>query len=456
MVERRCRTTLLAQTEGVAGPLLARNEVNPRADMDLSLAAVRTDTTAPLFSLMPHTPVETSSSRPAVFITHPVLQAVLTATQEMVHRMSSVEGSGVQGAGCAPGERHVFVYNTENTLMSMFVYTGSTLTYEAHYAYDPLGRRIEKREIDHTGGKTIIEQYVYRDEDIVFRINVDPNTGKRAVNQVYTHGELAVDDPVAFSDCPNAVCSSGGWSFFGKDQVQSVEALYNPINFYSKNIIYDSYGNIKNSLENGNSISIIYMYTSRQYDSKGIIYFRNRYYADRSGRFIFIDKIIGSWSYSYSLYNYVTNNPINGNDPYGLYVVRKGTSQQRNLIDIAMRKIKEQYAKRAKKCCKKEFQDRDIDVENYATKETNFPIIYIIIEKRSPCYGKVKVIEHKGKIIPYIYINDKCFNDNNPCNLGSLLFHEFIHIARRDRTDIEDIDFQKKCRFGCIDPTRYK
>ncbi len=226
MVERRCRTTLLAQTENVAGPLLARNEVNPRADIELSLADIHTDTTAPLFSLMPHTPVETSSSQITGFITHPVLQAMLTTTKEMVHRMSSVEGSGVQGAGCAPGERHVFVYNTENTLTGMYVYTGSTLTYEAHYAYDPLGRRIEKREIDHTGGKTIIKQYVYRDEDIVFRIIVDSNTGERAVNQVYTHGELAVDDPVAFSDCPNSVCSSGNWSLPGKDQIQSVEAFF--------------------------------------------------------------------------------------------------------------------------------------------------------------------------------------------------------------------------------------
>ncbi len=33
MVERRCRTTLLAQTESVAGPLLARNEVNLRAEL---------------------------------------------------------------------------------------------------------------------------------------------------------------------------------------------------------------------------------------------------------------------------------------------------------------------------------------------------------------------------------------------------------------------------------------
>ncbi len=46
MVERRCRATLLTQTEGVAEPLRAHHEINPRADMKLSLVDIRTDTTA--------------------------------------------------------------------------------------------------------------------------------------------------------------------------------------------------------------------------------------------------------------------------------------------------------------------------------------------------------------------------------------------------------------------------
>ncbi len=58
MVERRCRATLLALTEGEVGPLPARNEVNPRADMNLSLADIHTDATAPLFSYIPHAPIE--------------------------------------------------------------------------------------------------------------------------------------------------------------------------------------------------------------------------------------------------------------------------------------------------------------------------------------------------------------------------------------------------------------
>ncbi len=106
MVDRRYRATLLALTEGEVGPLPARNEVNPRADMDLSLADIHTNTTAHLFSLIPHTPVETSSQITR-FIMYPVLQAVLTTTKEMAHRMSSVVEADVQGTGCAPGERHM-------------------------------------------------------------------------------------------------------------------------------------------------------------------------------------------------------------------------------------------------------------------------------------------------------------------------------------------------------------
>ncbi len=40
MVERRCRTTLLAQTEGVAGPLPAHNEVNLRTDVAQAIWAL--------------------------------------------------------------------------------------------------------------------------------------------------------------------------------------------------------------------------------------------------------------------------------------------------------------------------------------------------------------------------------------------------------------------------------
>ena len=70
---------------------------------------------------------------------------------------------------------------------------------------------------------------------------MDPNTGVRAVNQVYAHGELAVDDPIVFSDWLNAVCSYGGWSFPDKDQIQFVEAVFRPNTFQTHIQDYSSF-----------------------------------------------------------------------------------------------------------------------------------------------------------------------------------------------------------------------
>ena len=345
MVDRRCRATLLAQTENVAGPLPARNEVNPRTDIDLSLTDIRTDTTAPLFSLMPHTPVETSSSRPAVFITHPVLQAVLTATQEMVHRMSSVVESGVQGAGCAPGERHVFVDNTENTLTGMFVYTGSILTYEAHYVYDPLSRRIKKRETDHTGGKTIIEQYVSNGKHIIMKMTVDAQSGRKKLEALYAYGNTGDDDVVVRLECIQQTCTGSPWKAYVKDRWNSVEGVMDiQRQLIEKNQVYSSYGIPL-------TVSEDFEFTGREYEGLGMYYYRTRYYDARVGRFmqgeVFhrkpilsvgarvrspLERILGRGQYDEPVngYWYGMNHPNMGTDPFGynIYGVYCGSGSE--------------------------------------------------------------------------------------------------------------------------------
>ncbi len=105
------------------------------------------------------------------------------------------------------------------------------------------------------------------------------------MNQVYTHGGLAVDDPVAFSDCPNAVCSSGGWSFLGKDQVQSVEAFFNPDTFTNQTQ-YDSSFGISGNRNNFTPFG----FQSREYGYRHLLFMRTRYVLHDIASFLSFDK----------------------------------------------------------------------------------------------------------------------------------------------------------------------
>ncbi len=101
----------------------------------------------------------------------------------------------------------------------------------------------------------------------------------RAVNQVYTHGGGAVDDPVAFLDCPNAVCSYGGWYFLGKNQDQSVETVFEPDSFEYVLLSYSSSGLARTQS------SILYGRMSREADAEFVYYVRSRYYQTDKGFF---------------------------------------------------------------------------------------------------------------------------------------------------------------------------
>ncbi len=196
-------------------------------------------------------------------------------------------------------------------------------------------------------------KYVYCNEAIVFRIIVDPNTGERAVNQLYPHSELAVDDPVAFTDCPKAMCSSGGWSFPGKDQVQSVETVFEPGASNYVTIVYTSFGLKFSLLADSNKIT--YRYTAREKERYGILYFRKRYYNSVSGMFLSVDSV----RRSFNKYIYAANHPTKLIDPFGMkekenkceckykFSVDESCNKVCNTVLNAIRKACEEGVKRA-------------------------------------------------------------------------------------------------------------
>jgi RHS repeat-associated protein len=74
----------------------------------------------------------------------------------------------------------------------------------------------------------------------------------------------------------------------------------------------------------GQANSNSYKYTGREDDGSGLYYYRARYYSPRLQRFIAEDSI--EFSGGINFYAYVSNNPMNGLDPLGLFNPSKGIS----------------------------------------------------------------------------------------------------------------------------------
>ena len=145
---------------------------------------------------------------------------------------------------------------------------------------------------------------------------VDPGTGQRWVRNVYLHGTLGVDDPVAVYPCDDAACAVIRPLVYAKDHLNSVEALYDvtaqPVVSYG----YSTFGVPVGSVPSLQP----YTYTARGWEGMGnkdIYYMRARYYSSRAGRFIQIekrDRLMPKLDLylipSTNLYNYTNNQPL--------------------------------------------------------------------------------------------------------------------------------------------------
>jgi len=80
---------------------------------------------------------------------------------------------------------------------------------------------------------------------------------------------------------------------------------------------WDSYDSFGKPTASTGSLTNPFQYTAREFDPETSLYFyRARYYDQTLGRFLTEDPI-GFSSGTYNLYNYVSADPINFNDPSG-------------------------------------------------------------------------------------------------------------------------------------------
>lgn len=161
---------------------------------------------------------------------------------------------------------------------------------QARFAYDPIGRRVEKV----AGGVTT--SYAYDGHNILREVR-GSNTLK------YVHGPTA-DEPLALDDGTSL-------SSFHADGLGSVIKTTNASGAVVSARRYDAWGNLEiGAGEPG------YSFTGREWDPEvSLYYYRARYYDSRTGRFVSEDPL--KWKEGTNFFLYVHGNPVIWVDPSG-------------------------------------------------------------------------------------------------------------------------------------------
>jgi RHS repeat-associated protein len=188
-----------------------------------------------------------------------------------------------------------YTWDVRNRLVGINGYKSDCTALTASFAYDALGRRIEKT----INGRTI--QYVYDGLDIVQEIE----NGVPTVNYIRT---MNIDEPLA------RIQSNGTVRYYQPDALGSIIALTDETGTIKTTYSYDPFGNTTVS---GEASDNPFQYTGRENDGTGLYYYRARYYSPQLQRFISEDPI-GLAGDDVNFFSYVGNDPVNYIDPDGL------------------------------------------------------------------------------------------------------------------------------------------
>jgi YD repeat-containing protein len=145
-----------------------------------------------------------------------------------------------------------YEWDYENRLVKVTLLGGTV----AEYAYDPFGRRVEKRLIEN--GSASITRYVYDNEDIILEYD-----GSGSIGNKYLHGP-GIDEPLALTTGKETY-------FYHADGLGSIVALTDRSGKVVQDYQYDSFGNLKDLK---NRIKQPYTYTGREFDRETGRYYR--------------------------------------------------------------------------------------------------------------------------------------------------------------------------------------
>jgi RHS repeat-associated protein len=167
--------------------------------------------------------------------------------------------------------------------------------FSGSYAYDPLGRRIEKLE---QGERTLYQH----DGDQVVAEYSAVNT----LEAIYVFGP-GLDQPLKI----RRGATVAAYHADGLGSIEAVTDLSTSADLARYE--YDAFGVV---VSESTSFDNAYSYTGRERDQSGLYYYRSRYYLPEIGRFLSPDP--AGLRGGINAYAYVGSNPVNFIDPFGL------------------------------------------------------------------------------------------------------------------------------------------
>jgi RHS repeat-associated protein len=168
--------------------------------------------------------------------------------------------------------------------------------FSGSYAYDPMGRRIEKIE---QGEQTLYQH----DRDQV----VAEYSSASVLEAIYVFGP-GLDEPLKVKR--GAVVAA--YHAEGLGSVTAITSVQTAAGLATYD--YDAFGVLVGST---GSFENAYTFTGRELDASGLYYFRGRYYLPAIGRFLSPDP--AGLADGTNVYAYVGSNPVNFVDPFGLF-----------------------------------------------------------------------------------------------------------------------------------------
>jgi RHS repeat-associated protein len=227
-----------------------------------------------------------------------------------------------------------YSYSSENQLLAIRTSetVTSPVTKEVLFVYDAIGRRIQKRVIDHAAesdsSRTYTRRYLYDQTEMVYELS-----GSNSVLAKYTNSGVSTDDVIAVDISSDGVqaglAKQAGAYYLLKDSIGTVTDVADGNGSIKQTYLYSAFGRLLKVVDGAGSdissspnLRLPFGFTGREYDSEsGLYFYRARYFSPEIGRFLQQDPdpgVIENPNTINNRYSYAGNNPLDRRDPSGM------------------------------------------------------------------------------------------------------------------------------------------